>query len=425
MMNEQQSYDAQGKPLALISYDVDGKPMAPLAPVAAPLKPVVPVAGRGTGLDLTGKNRADNAKLFQENAPMIASIIAALVTEGGSIPLQMAATGGAGAAGQLVKDASTDMPAGDRAMSAVTEGGLQAALQGGGETIPKLIGKAGTAVYRGYLKPSLAGKEIAKAKEIVDTAIREWLPVTQSGVDRGKRIIGQLNNEVNQELANATGGVVDLHKIADRVRAWADRTYNRAGAPSSDLLSALKVADEIDAHPSLGYAPGAAGKIANPATATPLQANETKQALDKAIGDTGFGVERNAGTEARKVGRHAAREAIEGVVPAVAGLNKRESEIIDAIETLTRGVEREANKNPLTGWSTMISAGLGMGAGSAMHDPYSGVLSTLVIRGLISPGVASRAAILAAKFAKVPGTGVAQALRMGVLIAGRESEQQK
>lgn len=391
----------------------------PDAPVSS--TPHVPVAGRGTGYDPA--NRPSNTEALKNNAPLIASIIAALVTDGASIPLQMGATAAGGAIGQGIKDTQWDMPTEQRIGNMFTEGLAQGALQGGASVVPGLIGKAGEAVYRGYLKPSLAGAEIGKARDVVNTAIREWLPITQGGIDKASRFIADINATVKQELRNATG-TVDLSAIANKVRGFAQRVYNQPGVPASDFDAAMKVADDIDKHASLGLAPGGAGRIANPSAATAVQANDTKQALDKAIGDTGFGVERNAATEARKVGRFEARKAIEAIAP-VEGLNKRESELIDAIDTLTHAVGREKNKSPLVGWSTLFSSTVGAGAGHALGDPSGGILSALVMRGLLEPAVASRAAILAAKFAKVPGTSVAQAIRMGALIAHRESQQKQ
>lgn len=302
------------------------------------------------------------------------------------------------------------------------EGAVQGTLEAAGGLLTKAISKGATAVYRGYLKPSLAGAEIAKAREIVDTAIRERLPISQAGETRGKLLISKINNEVNTALKNASvGKSVDLHAIAEKIRTFAKNVYNKPGAPPEDLAAALRVADEIDQHASLGLTPGAKPTRVS---VTPEKANQTKQALDKAIGDTGFGVERGAATEARKVGRHAARKAIEEVVPAVKALNKRESEVIDALESVTKAVGRESNKDAFLGMRTLASAGL---AGSSMgigNDPSSALVQAAALRVGLSPNLMSRAAILASRFSKVPGTGAVLAARMGLILALRESEEQ-
>lgn len=332
-----------------------------------------------------------------------------------------------GAAGEAVRQldnrlaGSSDVPSTpmDAAKGIAFEGGVQGAIEGVAGAVPKLAGRAAHAVYRGYLKPSLAAAERAKAKEIVTTALEEALPISERGTAKASRLIQEINQQVNNELKNA-GGFVDLVKIANRVRTWAKTRYNKPGAPPLDYEAALRVADEIDRHPSLGIPEGVTPtSIRRPTT----DANETKQTLDRAIGDTGFGVERTAGTEARKVGRHAARTEIERVAPGVKPLNERESKIIDALDSLEGAVGRLGNTDKLMGVRT-IGAGLyGAGAMSGGDDPVSALVQAVVLRGLVSPNVASRAAILASRFAKVPGTTPAFAARLGLILAQRESDE--
>lgn len=333
--------------------------------------------------------------------------------------------GAAGEAGkQLLNRAmgrdTPDTP-GEAAQGIATQGAMQGAMEGIAGGVPLVAGSAARAVYRGYLKPSLAGTELKKAREIVQTALREALPISQAGEARGKRLIAEINQQVNYALKNAGGKPVDLHEIAERVRSFARKRYAGSGAPKADFDAAVKVADEIDAHWTMGLPEGVRPTRVD---VTPAKANETKQRLDRAIGDTGFGVERNAATEARKVGRHAARTAIEDVVPAVKGLNKRESELIDALESVTKAAGREENKDAFLGMRTLAAAGFGGASMNAGEDPTTALVQAAAIRAGLSPNLMSRAAILASKFAKVPGTGVALAARMGLIIAMRESDEE-
>lgn len=367
-------------------------------------------------------------EMVTDALPVIGGTVGAVLAAPGIVTSAGGAAfgGAAGEAGkQLLNRAmgreTPDTPM-DAAQGIATQGAVQGAIEGAGGALTKGIAAGGKAVYRGYLKPSLAGSELSKAREIVDTAIRENLPITQAGETRGKLLISQINREVNLALKNAQAGKpVDLHKIAESVRTFARRTYNKPGAPPADLASALKVADEIDQHASLGLPPGARPSRLD---VTPERANETKQALDKAIGDTGFGVERNAATEARKVGRHAARTAIEDVVPAVKALNKRESQIIDALESVSKAVGRESNKDQMIGMRSLAALGVGgVGYGGSNSDPTIALVAAAATRAGLSPAFMSRASILASKFAKVPGTGAVLAARLGLILALRESEE--
>lgn len=281
-------------------------------------------------------------------------------------------------------------------------------------------GKLATAAYRGYLKPSLAQHSIDDAATIVQTALDEGLPITDWGKRKADKIIGQLNAEVNAVL-NKAKGTVDLHQIAERIRRWGNARYNRPGAPPGDLEAILKVADDLDAHPSLGLP---AGANATRVAVSPRYANETKQAMDRAIGETGFGVERGAATEARKQGRRAIRQDIEQLAPEVGPVNAREGRLIDARDAVQRASEREANRNLFFGVPSMLSgAGAVTAAGSGAVDPITAILGGFVARGVMDPAVMSRVAILAHRFSSVPGTVPADAVRLAIEEYNRTSGQ--
>lgn len=331
-----------------------------------------------------------------------------------------AAVGGSGgeAFRQLINRARGEAAPGT-SIEAAQQIGVQGAVQGGTEAVGGTIGRGaqalGGTVYRGYLKPSLSQVDLPKAREIVATGIREFLPITKGGEAKAARIIGQLNAQVEIALKQSKG-IVDLHQIAERVREFARRQYYRPGAPSVDFDAAMKVADEIDLHPSLGIPAGARPSRVN---VSPAQANETKQALDRAVGDTSFGVERGAATEARKQGRHQARLAIERVEPGVGPLNAREAKVIDALEAIRKAAGREENRSALFGVPTLMAAAAGGSMYSANQDPTSAIFTTLVGRGLLTPAVATRAALLAERLGQKRGAIPANVIRLAVLGAMR------
>ncbi|HXG71334.1 MAG TPA: hypothetical protein VNJ04_12080 [Gemmatimonadaceae bacterium] len=345
----------------------------------------------------------------------------------GGIP---GAIGGAtlgGALGESAKQlvnrargATAPSSATEAALDIATEGGIQGVLEGVGGLATKGVAAVGSAVYRGYLKPALSGANIKKAREIVATGIRESLPITKFGEEKAARLISQLNGQVSAALSGSRGAV-DLHQVAERVREFAQKRYFRPGAPPVDFTAVMKVADDIDGHPSLGLPAGAKPTRVN---VSATQANETKQALDRAVGDTGFGVERTAATEARKVGRHAAREGIEKVAPEVGALNARESKLLDVIEAIQKASGREENKSWIYGMPTLMAAGIGGAQATSGNDPVGGLMTAVAARAMLSPAFASRAALLATRFAKVPGTAVADAVRMAAILTLREQENQ-
>jgi hypothetical protein len=306
----------------------------------------------------------------------------------GSQPAVATLKGAAQGAGQGFKDSGI-------------EGGLQALYELGGRTVTAGLSTAGRAVYRGYLKPSLAKASLAKAGDIVETGIREAIPVTEGGVAKVSGIITDLRAEADRILANTTGEV-DLHTVADKLRAWGQRLYNRPGRAPSDLEAVMKVADRIDNHPSMIQRPPLAPVDRVSATA----ANQAKRDM-QAGASTSFGVKSGAEKTAEKVGASYLRQGVEDVAPAVGPINARESQLIDLAKTLNKATGREANRNQLFGVPTvMADAGAGRYGAGAM---------ALAVRMGLTPNVATQAAILAAKMGDtLPGTAVADVARIAV-----------
>jgi hypothetical protein len=235
----------------------------------------------------------------------------------------------------------------------------------------------------------------------VETGIREAIPVTEGGVAKVSGIITDLRAEADRILANTTGEV-DLHTVADKLRAWGQRLYNRPGRAPSDLEAVMKVADRIDNHPSMIQRPPLAPVDRVSATA----ANQAKRDM-QAGASTSFGVKSGAEKTAEKVGASYLRQGVEDVAPAVGPINARESQLIDLAKTLNKATGREANRNQLFGVPTvMADAGAGRYGAGAM---------ALAVRMGLTPNVATQAAILAAKMGDtLPGTAVADVARIAV-----------
>lgn len=287
------------------------------------------------------------------------------------------------------------------------EAAAQGAMEGIGSLATKALGSGARAVYRGYLKPSMAKSSIAKADAIVETALREHLPVTKAGQEQAERVIGELRKEVQSELQN-TSGTVNLHTVAEKVRAFAKRKYNVPGVDPADYEAAMKVADSIDAHPSMTPKPPAArvDEVSLPA------ADQVKRSLQEGVGTSQYGVPSKAAKTSEKIGARETRLAIEKKAPSVGPLNQRESELIDAASAIARAVARESNKSPLIGMNTLASGAIGAGSYAKDGDPYSAAVWAMATRAALTPAVATRAAIVAARLGKMPNAVPANAARI-------------
>ena len=331
--------------------------------------------------------------------------------------------GGAGEAlRQLVNRARGETAPGtplEAAGAIGSQGAIQGASEALGTGVTKAAASGAQAVYRGFLKPSISARMAPKANQIVQTALDEALPITRGGAETGQRVINELRTEVDGILAQSQGRV-DLHAIAERVRAFAKRKYFKPGADQSDYKAALDVADRLDRHPSLGIPPGVTPtRVKVPAAA----ANETKRALDTSVGDTGFGVKTGATRTTEKVARHATREALEGIEPRIAPLNARESRLIDATRAIKQAVEREANRNAMFGVPSILAGAAGGAEYARGGDPASAAATALALRAGMHPAVASRIAVTAYRLSRELGVAASTAARVAFFVGSEPEEK--
>lgn len=340
------------------------------------------------------------------------------------------AVGGAtlgGAAGeaykQLINRARGEAAPGsmtEAASNIATQGGMQGAAEAVGGVVAKGASKAAGAVYRGYLKPSLSQQMAPRANQIVQTALDEALPISRGGVTTANKVIKELRAEVDDVLKN-TPGSVDLHQIAEKVRAFARSRYNKPGADPGDFAAAMDVASKLDAHPSLGLPPGATPTRVNVSLS---KANDVKRALDTSVKETGFGVTTGAKKSTEKFARHEINQDLQAKAAKIAPLNARESKLIDTAKTIARAVEREANQNQVYGVKSLVA---GMGGGAAYgsgQSPENAAAVALALRAGFHPAVASRAAIVAYRLSKELGITAAQATRLAVHALEQPEQEQ-
>lgn len=343
-----------------------------------------------------------------------------------SLPAAAAGAGILGAGGEAARQLINRLRGADSpttpteaATDIALAGGEQGALEGVGGAVTKGLSAGGRAVYRGYLKPSLARASVGKASEIVNTAIDEGLAVTHGGVATAQRLIGELKGKVDALLQQAPGRTVNLSEVADNLREWARRMYDRPGRDPRDYKAALAVADRIDQHPSIrDFMPGQ-DKLADlPA------ANQIKRDLQGAARDK-FGVPGGtAETNTEKVASARMRQAVEAGEPAVGPLNARESRLIDAARSINQAVNREANQSKLHGVKTIGAVMVGAEDYRRTGDAKGAAARALALRAGLEPAVATRAAILAARLGDLmPSAAMADLARVAVTVASEAQQE--
>jgi hypothetical protein len=186
------------------------------------------------------------------------------------------------------------------------------------------------------LKPSKAEHMTGKAGRAVQTMLDEGVSVSQGGVDKMRTAISSLNDEI-AGIIKDSGKTVDKNAVAGRLQDVMKKY--EASIDSSDLQAIEKVWTEFLSHPQL------AGK-----SGMPIQlAQRMKQAGNAKLGDAayGMGLKPAAERDAYKGLVRGLKEEIAAAEPAVAPLNAREGNLLNAAKIAQNRVAMDANKNPI------------------------------------------------------------------------------
>jgi hypothetical protein len=243
--------------------------------------------------------------------------------------------------------------------------GVTAALSKFGQMagrIPGLQRLTPTNLYGGSLRPSPSMSPAGRS-EIIQTGLRERIPVSEAGLSRLQGANEGINDKV-KALIDAKSGQpgmdinpLDVTKPVNRLRSAFSTQVN----PESDVNAInaskrgflnkhtaeapfTKIEPMVEEGP--GYYPSGQGVTR---TKVPLTLNEaqaekqgTYRVLSKKYGELG-----SADTEAQKALARGLKNEIQARVPEVAPLNAREGRLIDLEEPLARSINREGNRQLL------------------------------------------------------------------------------
>lgn len=185
------------------------------------------------------------------------------------------------------------------------------------------------------IKPTIADLKTGDAAKAIDTLLSEGITPTKAGLERMRGMVDRLGDQVSAAIANSTE-TVSKGEVGKRLL----ETYNKFKSqvnPQSDLEAIKKAWGEFRNHPDI------IGQQDIPVQV----AQRMKQGTYTALGSKPYGELQGAATEAQKALARGLKEEISTKVPQVAPLNKRQSELLNAIEVAERRALMEGNKNTL------------------------------------------------------------------------------
>jgi len=183
-------------------------------------------------------------------------------------------------------------------------------------------------------KPTLEQLKTGKAARAIETMLKEGVSPTAGGVDILKSRVADLNDEIAAAIKNSNA-MVDKRKVASYLHD-ALKKFETSVNPSSDTKAIEAAWTEFMSHPLLS------------GNNIPVQLAQTmKQSTYKTLGEKAYGEMKGASMEAQKTLARGLKEEISKAVPEVAALNKRESDLINALKVAERRALMDQNKNPL------------------------------------------------------------------------------
>lgn len=206
---------------------------------------------------------------------------------------------------------------------------------GAGLAAKPVVQDTGRWLMQKALKPSTKDFLLGKGNRAIDTLLEEGVNVSPRGVEKLRKIGEKLNQEAAAEIA-ASNAIVDKGAVASRLLDTEKRFLAQVD-PNADLNAIQSTWTNFLQHPQL------AGQASMPVQL----AQELKQGTYRQLKDK-YGQLGNATEEAQKALALGLKEEIEKGIPTVVPINKRASDIWNALNVTERRAYVGGNNNPVS-----------------------------------------------------------------------------
>lgn len=192
----------------------------------------------------------------------------------------------------------------------------------------------GRKLMQSALKPSVADLKSGRAARAIDTLLAEGVNPTQGGVAKLQTMVDDLGDEI-QKVIESSPATIGKGNVGKTLLETYEQFKNQVN-PQADLETIKKAWTSFRNHPLL------AGKTDIPVQVAQKIKQGTYTQLAKKYGQMG-----SAEVEAQKSLARGLKEEISKAVPEVSALNKRESDLLNALNVAERRALMDANKNPM------------------------------------------------------------------------------
>jgi hypothetical protein len=252
------------------------------------------------------------------------------------------------------------------------------AVKATGNVLGDVTETAAQRLYQSALKPSTKLSDAARTN-VLDTGLREGIPVSPGGVEK----LGNLMDDLNQKIAdtiqqaNRQGATVNKMDVASRLGDVGNKFKTQVN-PDADLAAIQKSGEEFVRN--------------NPNQIPIADAQAMKQGTYQQIKNS-YGQLSAATVESQKALARGLKEEIASQFPEVGDLNSRESNLIGLDKELERAVGRISNHQLMGIGTPLAAAGAKAISGSTGVAAAAGMLKAIVD----DPFVKSKLAIAISK----------------------------
>jgi hypothetical protein len=237
-----------------------------------------------------------------------------------------------------------------------------------------LLGRTPEDAYQSALKPSTTLSEADRAA-VVQTGLKEGIPVSKTGAEKVSDLIDNLNQQVSDVVQTDPTRPINKFSVASRLAGTAKRFATQVN-PENDMNAVADAGNEFIRNQQGSNIPAE-------------NAQAMKQGTYRVLGGKSYGEVKSASSESQKALARGLKEELATQFPELSGLNAREGGLLDLQDQLERAVNRIGN-HQLLGIGTPIAAGATKAiTGSGKLAAAVGVIKAV----LDNPSVKSQLAI--------------------------------
>lgn len=259
-------------------------------------------------------------------------------------------------------------------------------------------GNAAERLYESALKPGPRSNTRPEVQRMVQTGLREGIPVSQRGTTKLDQLVDALNTEIQGKVDAAESVMISPSAVATRVDPLAARL--KFQDRTKDLSEALSNQGSfLRRHRTTPEQPTTWNPTGVPARDVPIpavRAQAMKQGIWQELKDSAFGELQHGYKESQKQLGRGLREELAEAIADLNPLNRREGNLLGLRDELEAAVNRNRNKEMFGIGSPILGAGTAAATGSPALGAVAGLGRALIDR----PGFKSRLAIALARLSR-------------------------